>query len=260
VKKLRTIFLKMVGDLFSQRLYTIPENVLFFLGFAALATMDAGWYGQGIYVTTSAVYALPYYAEKQSPVMIISYVLPGNVYPVIEVPQSENSLAGYPLQAGYSSHYILTDLEGLPHSKQKNEPLYDELVIAQEGQITPAFLVKIDPTRVQSAYSTFLNQQKIQSVRKTQVAEREELKHAKGISLTVIPNLLLENDEEDNAALQVQSLKQDDNESKNEQDKSQDQILKVQSMLSKGKSADKHRSSRIVADQDLELRNLTIID
>jgi len=56
-------------------------------GFATLSVLDAGWYGQGVYFTSSARYAVPYYATKKDPAIIIAYVIPGNIYPVIEHPK-----------------------------------------------------------------------------------------------------------------------------------------------------------------------------
>eukprot|EP01124_Arcella_intermedia_P029777 TRINITY_DN6381_c0_g1_i3.p1 TRINITY_DN6381_c0_g1~~TRINITY_DN6381_c0_g1_i3.p1 ORF type:complete len:1500 (-),score=292.13 TRINITY_DN6381_c0_g1_i3:2677-7176(-) len=53
-------------------------------GFAALSSLDAGFYGKGIYATSSCLYALPYYAVKQKPAILICLATPGNVSPVIE--------------------------------------------------------------------------------------------------------------------------------------------------------------------------------
>src|SRR5262245_61086501 len=39
--------------------WKIVEN-----GFSALSTLDAGYYGSGIYFTSSVLYATPYYATK----------------------------------------------------------------------------------------------------------------------------------------------------------------------------------------------------
>src|SRR5205085_7099879 len=47
-------------------------------GFAALSSLDSGYYGAGIYFTTSAKYAVPYFATKAEPSIIISWVIVGN--------------------------------------------------------------------------------------------------------------------------------------------------------------------------------------
>lgn len=56
----------------------------------------------------------------------------GNVYPVIEHPDGQDSIKGQALQTGFDSHYVVTGYRGLPASE-----LFDELVIAQEQQGTP---------------------------------------------------------------------------------------------------------------------------
>lgn len=73
---------------------TIAKN-----GFATLASLDAGdfqiwivilivlgFYGKGIYFSTSASYVVPYCATKTRPSILVSLVISGNPYPVIESP------------------------------------------------------------------------------------------------------------------------------------------------------------------------------
>jgi hypothetical protein len=43
-------------------------------------------------------YAIPYFSKKQDPTLIISYIIPGNTFPVVEDPSSENNLVGYVVQ------------------------------------------------------------------------------------------------------------------------------------------------------------------
>jgi hypothetical protein len=56
------------------------------VGFANLSVLDVGFYGSGIYFTTSAKYSIPYFATKPNPAIIISYLIPGNPFPVVEQP------------------------------------------------------------------------------------------------------------------------------------------------------------------------------
>jgi len=117
-------------------------------GFVALAKLDSGYYGKGIYFTTSAEYGLPYYATKVSPTIIISLVISGNSYPVIEHPRlSKRSFMGAALMPGYNSHYILTRKDGFPcrkvYSGLGEEEFYDEVVIEQESFVLPFYLLKI---------------------------------------------------------------------------------------------------------------------
>lgn len=37
---------------------------------------DAGWYGTGVYFTTYAMYASPYFGTRKDPAVLISYVTP----------------------------------------------------------------------------------------------------------------------------------------------------------------------------------------
>jgi len=117
-------------------------------GFAALSSLDSGYYGAGIYFTTSAKYAVPYFATKPEPAIIISWVLVGNAYPVIEHPRKTGTLAGTIIKPGYQAHYVCTDNKGMPYPKltpdYKN--VYDEIVINQESQVAPAYVLMLDPT------------------------------------------------------------------------------------------------------------------
>jgi len=116
-------------------------------GFAALSSLDQGYFGQGIYFTCSVPYIFPYIATLQKPTMLVVLLFPGNVYPVIERPSDPNSLFGKPMKAGYQAHYAITTKKGLPVGnvpENNNEELYDELVIIQESQILPIYLVDLN--------------------------------------------------------------------------------------------------------------------
>lgn len=112
-------------------------------GFANLSKLDAGYFGSGIYFSTFVMYTLPYFAPKKKPSVILSYVVPGNIYPVKEHHKSPDSLLGKPLQSGYNSHYIVTTKSGTCISEEREGSTYDELVIPLEGQIVPAFIFEI---------------------------------------------------------------------------------------------------------------------
>lgn len=108
------------------------------LGFANLSTVDGGFFGKGIYLTGSVRYALPYVVnEKKNPALLVCFVVPGNVYPVIEDTNSQETLFGKPLQSGYQSHYVLTNAKGEVHTREslKNEQIFDEIVCSQESQV-----------------------------------------------------------------------------------------------------------------------------
>jgi len=77
--------------------------------------------------------------------LVLSYVIPGNIYPVIEQHKSGvDSLLGASLKTpDYHSHYVLTKKDGYAVSSDTDIPVFDELVIAQEAQVVPAFIIKL---------------------------------------------------------------------------------------------------------------------
>jgi len=115
-------------------------------GFAALSSLDQGYYGQGIYFTCHVPYIFPYIATVNKPTMLIVLIFPGNVYPVTEKPSDPTSLLGKPMKSGYQSHYVITCKKGFPVEKdaQNGKECYDELVIIQESQILPIYLVELN--------------------------------------------------------------------------------------------------------------------
>jgi hypothetical protein len=72
----------------------------------------------------------------------------GNAYPVIEHPRKADSLAGTIIKPGYQSHYVCTDNKGMPYPKMVTDykNVYDEIVINQEAQVAPAYVLMLDPT------------------------------------------------------------------------------------------------------------------
>lgn len=85
----------------------------------------------------------------------------GNTFPVVEHKESPVSLMGYieafkailihrqSLQSGFNSHYVVVNRNGnTPSREEKNtkSKLYDEIVINQESQIAPAYIVRLNPT------------------------------------------------------------------------------------------------------------------
>jgi len=111
-------------------------------GFASLSSLDAGYYGKGIYFSSYSVYLFPYIAPKRSPAIIVSWVIPGNVYPVTEDRRSGHSLLGAALKSGYNSHFVVTNRMGEAVTSG-NDSVWDEIVISQESQIAPAFIFEV---------------------------------------------------------------------------------------------------------------------
>jgi hypothetical protein len=81
-------------------------------------------------VTSYADYTIPYILNKRNPAIIISWLFAGNVYPVIENPDSENSLMGKALMKGYTSHYVITNKMGRAMTSKNDASIdyFDEFV------------------------------------------------------------------------------------------------------------------------------------
>jgi len=114
-------------------------------GFSALSSLDAGFYGKGMYFSSSARYILPYYATKPNPAILICMAVPGNTYPVVESRTDPSSLLGLPIKSGYQSNYVLTMRDGNPCQVQGTArgDVFDELVLDQEAQVVPFLLVEL---------------------------------------------------------------------------------------------------------------------
>jgi hypothetical protein len=112
-------------------------------GFANLSSLDDGYYGKGIYFSTSAMYCIPYFLKRKNPALLICFLTPGNPYPVIEQVRAYNSLLGKALKSKYHSHFVAVNKEGMvvPEEDIGNVRVYDEIVIPQENQVVPAYLL-----------------------------------------------------------------------------------------------------------------------
>ena len=76
------------------------------------------------------------------PAILLCWVLPGNAFPVSEHHKAPNSLLGKAIN-GYMSHYVVTKKNGETPTKQHSE-MFDEIVIPQESQVTPAFVFEFE--------------------------------------------------------------------------------------------------------------------
>ncbi|CAK7994547.1 Hypothetical protein POVR1_LOCUS71 [uncultured virus] len=125
-------------------------------GFMLTGTLDQGWYGRGSYHSSELKYCVPYMVTKKQPVLIFSWVLPGNVYPVIQSHEDPNSLMGGAIRNGYNSHYVVTDRKGYCCKNDKFVgDKYNEFVIAQESQIVPAFIVELEDNYLLNFLNTY---------------------------------------------------------------------------------------------------------
>jgi len=123
-------------------------------GFASVSALDAGWYGSGMYFTTSVLYSAPYFMTSQNPAVLRCLVNPGNPYPVIEDRHHASKLVGLPVRSGYQSNYVLTSLSGGVHTDLR-ENVYDEIIIPQESQVMPIYLIEFNFELVRKLVGTF---------------------------------------------------------------------------------------------------------
>jgi len=126
-------------------------------GFAALSTLDAGYYGKGIYFSSHALYTVPYFATSSSPVILLCLTIPGNPLPIIEHPKSDGNFLGLPISGSYQSHYVLTTKNGYPVQKISKDVahIFDELIIHAEAQVVPIFLLQIDTSNLSDLIAEF---------------------------------------------------------------------------------------------------------
>jgi len=124
-------------------------------GFAALSRLDAGWFGRGIYFSSYPQYCIPYITDRQQPAVLVSYILPGNVYPVIEKHSGPHSIEGTAIKSGFNSHYVVTNKTGEAITQPDTET-FNEIVVPQEAQIVPAFLVGIAKKGLKKVRSQWL--------------------------------------------------------------------------------------------------------
>jgi hypothetical protein len=123
-------------------------------GFSALSLADQGWFCKGIYFSSLVCYCLPYACMRRNPTIILSYLNMGHVFPVDEKHDSNKSLLGSPIKSGYNSCYVVTNKKGHAYDPIDDYGTLkcDELVISQESQALPAFIITLDPNSASKEY------------------------------------------------------------------------------------------------------------
>jgi hypothetical protein len=112
-------------------------------GYCSLSSLDSGFYGKGIYFTSSLKYCLPYCCMKRRPALLLNYINPGNIFAVNEDHKGPNSLIGAATKAGYNTHYCLTNKDGTVYNKN-NDTICDEFIVSQESQIIVSHIITLD--------------------------------------------------------------------------------------------------------------------
>lgn len=123
-------------------------------GFAALAKLDPGYFGQGLYFTPDFEYAKNVYAGDAGCVILCALCF-GNPFPVIEHPSSPESMLGRPCMPRYDAHVAVVKREpgkgkacfvpAPPSSYEEEEAsgVFSEIVLFDRGQILPLAVVHL---------------------------------------------------------------------------------------------------------------------
>jgi hypothetical protein len=155
-------------------------------GFAALESLAAGWYGAGMYYTSDALYATPHMIPSNRPALLICLVNTGNPYPVVEDREDPKSLRGLPIKSGYQSNYVLTSKRGnVLNQSDKTEEIYNEIVIPQESQVIPVYLIELNEgslSRISGEYQRVLSSKPVvHDRRETHLHSAVQLDHVKDV-------------------------------------------------------------------------------
>ena len=127
-------------------------------GFAQLSTTDSGYFSQGYYFSFDLDYAVRKYGQPDANglvAVIVCNVVVGNMYPVIEVPESQgggaaDSLEGKPPVPKYDAHGVLVNFSNgclpCPHSLWTDgRTMYSELVVFDTASILPRCVIEVRP-------------------------------------------------------------------------------------------------------------------
>ena len=144
-------------------------------GFGTVASLDKGWFGQGIYFTSQVPYACNY--SKQSEhgnVFLVSLVIPGNPCPITDAPllkdksQSPNpsGFLGKSCRPGYQSHYLVVN-NGYPSREAVRSDSADELVVFEPSHALPLFLIYSSQLSDQEGSDNFQSSRKKESKQTT---------------------------------------------------------------------------------------------
>ena len=123
--------------------------------------VDDGFIGRGFYLTQYPKYG-DYYlnlkrkenaaagggiggngagGEGMPNLLLLSWVLMGRAYPVIESPMGPESLHGQPCRPGYDSHYAVVSAPNYHPAKLGEKVAADELVVFRSEQVLPRYIV-----------------------------------------------------------------------------------------------------------------------
>ena len=140
-------------------------NEIMSKGPAALATLDLGYFGSGIYFSQQPDYAAAYPAKVFSGqttgvcnvMLLLCAVCVGSVYPITRGEDyadgsRESKYYGRPLHSGCDAHFALIDSTVGYQAAKVDTPLqhhFDEVVVSQESQVLPIAKVLVEVDRQQ---------------------------------------------------------------------------------------------------------------
>jgi len=124
-------------------------------GFATVSIRDEGWFGRGMYFTSSAKYATQYSGKYGC--LIMSYIIILNPFPIItdDAPvHMETSTFRFNGQGNYKTYqchyapvapisYEAKYLDNRPPATGHDDSVFDELVVFQQADILPQIVVHL---------------------------------------------------------------------------------------------------------------------
>ena len=101
---------------------------------------DAGWYGRGIYFSSSPAYCANYACSNNNSILylICSLVKLGKMFTVTDM-----SYNGKEMRADSNSHYVKVSASGSPTTD--NHSFFEEFVIKESHQILPLYIIGLRP-------------------------------------------------------------------------------------------------------------------
>jgi len=139
-------------DLTSEEIQRLENNITTHIE----GVTDPGYFGRGIYFTQFPSYGDIYSSSInqkksvegdaiESTPLLLSWVLMGKVFPVIESPTDRSNFLGKRLVEGFDSHYVLVKNAGnrtmfVPCASNES-PDYDEIIVSDPSQILPRYIV-----------------------------------------------------------------------------------------------------------------------
>ncbi|CAF1097902.1 unnamed protein product [Adineta steineri] len=123
-------------------------------GFASLGQLDDGWFGKGMYFSSSAEYASRYCPQDKNACLLMCYVLVLNPFPVIyddapeDVQPDKFRFYGRGNHRTFQCHYIpvsgkKSTIDFRPPLEGTDHAIYDELVVFESANILPQLVVHL---------------------------------------------------------------------------------------------------------------------